>query len=132
MSQTAAPPPAVAIVSEDVTPAELHLGKALALIHRVLPRLDELERATDIDSALRAAAAQIEAARAAHAHQVASAQQALAIDGEVVALIAAAVAAVLGRPHRVLGVEKVPPAVTWVNAWAIEGRFQHYSSHKVR
>jgi hypothetical protein len=55
-----------------------------------------------------------------------------ALEGETLALIAAAVAVVLGRPHRVLNVQKSVPTVTWVNAWAIEGRFQHYSSHKVR
>lgn len=126
MSQTASP--AVVTVSEDVSVAELHLGKALALIHRVLPRLDEPERSDDVDSALRAAAAQVEAARAAHQQQI----RASSPDGEIVALIAAAVAAVLNRPHRLIGVEKVAPVVSWVNAWAIEGRFQHYSSHKVR
>jgi hypothetical protein len=46
-----------------------------------------------------------------------------AIEPEVIGLIAAAVAAVLGRPHRVLDVQKIGASVAWVNAWAIEGRF---------
>lgn len=111
--------------------AELHLGRVLTAIHRVLPRLEDLDRADDVQSALIAAAAQLEAARAAHGRWMERVRPAAA-ESETLALIAAAVAVVLGRPHRVLDVKKAAPAVTWVNAWAIEGRFQHYSSHKVR
>jgi hypothetical protein len=53
-------------------------------------------------------------------------------DAELVSIIAAAVACVLDRPHRVLDIRKVTGPGAWVNPWAIEGRFQHYSSHKVR
>ncbi len=53
-------------------------------------------------------------------------------DAELVSIIAAAVACVLDRPHRVLDIKKVASSGAWVNPWAIEGRFQHYSSHKVR
>jgi hypothetical protein len=112
-------------------PAELHLGRALALIHRVLPRLDEPERAETAEQSLVQVIAEVQAALAAHRSAV-ELRRAGGVEGEVLALIAAAVAVVLGRPHRVLEVRKASLPVSWVNAWAIEGRFQHYSSHKVR
>jgi hypothetical protein len=114
-----------------LSPAETHLGQALALIHRALPRLDESGRCGDVQTALRHAAAAIESARAAH-EQAMGASGAGAVNGELLAIISAAVAAVLDRPYRVLEVQRRTPVVTWVNAWAIEGRFKHYSSHKVR
>jgi len=121
-----------AIPAPGESPAgETELGRALALIHRVLPRLDDTDRTDGVQQALRQAAALVEAARVAH-QSWAAARKSGDLDGETLALIAAAVSAVLGRPHRVLGVEKTPVTVAWVNAWAIEGRFQHYSSHKVR
>lgn len=132
MSTPAAlPAAAAAAAAAEPQEAEMHLGRALAAIHRVLPRLDEPDRADDVQAALAAAAAQVEAARAAHERFVARVRPA-APDAEIMAVIAAAVAVVVGRPHRVLDVRKAAPAVTWINAWAIEGRFQHYSSHKVR
>lgn len=127
----AAPPPAPPSAPDAPPPAELHLGRALALIHRVLPRLDEPEKADVVETALRQATVELGAALAAHQSAVA-ARQSDAVGGELFALIAAAVAAVLDRPHRVLGVRKASQPVVWVNAWAMEGRFQHYSSHKVR
>ncbi len=116
---------------DDPPAAELHLGRALALIHRALPRLEELDRADAVQATLRQAVAQLESACAAHGKSMEALRPAAA-EGEMMAIIAAAVAVVLGRPHRVLDVQKAVPLVTWVNAWAIEGRFQHYSSHKVR
>jgi len=121
----AAPPP------EELPAGEAQLGRALALIHRVLPRLDDLDRADAVQEALRQASAQLEAARAAHDRWNLALRPA-AVDGEILALIAAAVSVVLGRTSRVLDVQKAPVSVTWVNAWAMEGRSQHYSSHKVR
>lgn len=115
----------------ELSASETALGRALAMIHRVLPRLDEVERAADVQTALRAAAEQVEAARVAHAKWTESVRP-VAPEAEIMAIIAAAVAVTLGRPHRVLDVKKAAPSVTWVNAWAMEGRFQHYSSHKVR
>jgi hypothetical protein len=47
------------------------------------------------------------------------------IEPEVLALIAAAVAAILGQTTDV-DVQKIRASVAWVNAWAIEGLFQHY------
>jgi hypothetical protein len=121
-----------AIPAPGESPAgEAELGRALALIHRVLPRLDDSERADGVQEALRQAAAFVEAARSAH-QSWAAARRSADLDGETLALIAAAVSAVLGRPHRVVGIQKTPATVAWVNAWAMEGRFQHYSSHKVR
>ncbi len=116
---------------DPLSAAEAHLGRALALLHRAIPRLDDVDRADAVQSTLDFALQEITAARAAHHKTVVSLRPA-AVDGEVLALIAAAVAVVVGRPHRLLGVQKVAPTVTWVNAWAMEGRFQHYSSHKVR
>lgn len=124
-------PATVAIPAEDLPAGESQLGRALALIHRVLPRLDDLERADAVQEALRQASVQIEAARGAH-ERWRAAHQPAAVDAETLALIAAAVSVVVGRPHRMLDVQKAGVAVAWVNAWAIEGRFQHYSSHKVR
>lgn len=116
---------------DEVQVAESRLGQVLALIHRALARLDEPERAEAVQGALSRAVGELEAARAAHARAM-TALGAGPVEPEIVALIAAAVATVLNRPHRILGVQPTAPAVAWVNAWAIEGRFQHYSSHRVR
>lgn len=124
-------PPPAAETDDVISPVELHLGKALALIHRVLPRVEEPAFADAVQSALRQAAAQVTAARALHERTMAALRPA-AVEGEILALIAAAVAVVVGRPHRVVDVRPADLPVSWVNAWAIEGRFQHYSSHKVR
>jgi hypothetical protein len=122
---SAAPPP------EELPAGEAQLGRTLALIHRVLPRLDDLDRADAVQEALRQASSQLEAARAAHERWL-IARRPAAVDSETLALIAAAVSVVLGRAHRVLEVQKASVSVAWVNAWAMEGRFAHYSSHKVR
>ncbi|MGO8702074.1 MAG: hypothetical protein ACLQVY_30700 [Limisphaerales bacterium] len=50
---------------------------------------------------------------------------------EIVAVIAAAIAVVLGRPHRVLSVQQ-GPAQPAVNVWAMEGRVEQFMSHRVR
>jgi hypothetical protein len=128
-SPTQTPAPAK---PDPVGATETHLGRALALIHKVLPGLDDLDRASAVQSAMEQAAAEIAAARSAHEAAIAARRPA-PVEGELLALIAAAVAVVVGRPHRVLDVRSsTPPAVMWVNAWTMEGRFQHYSSHKVR
>ncbi len=116
---------------DGVDPVDAHLGRALTLIHRILPRLDEPGRADAVQTALRQVVAAVTAAALEHDRLVAARRPA-PIEGEVVALIAAAVAVVLGQPHRLVEVHRAAPTVAWVNAWAIEGRFQHYSSHKVR
>lgn len=121
------PNPPTAPPSDPSIAIEAHLGRALTLIHKILPVMDAPDRTDTVQRALQRAADELAAARAAHAEL-----HRMVTESEVVALISAAVAVVLGRPHRVLDVRKTAPAVTWVNAWAIEGRFQHYSSHKVR
>ena len=45
---------------------ESRLGQVLALIHRVLPRVDEPARSGEVQGALRKASALLEAARQAH------------------------------------------------------------------
>lgn len=50
----------------------------------------------------------------------------------IAAVIAAAVAVSLERPHRLLDIHQTGHPVGMSSAWAIEGRFQHFSSHKVR
>ncbi|MHB1308511.1 MAG: OadG family transporter subunit [Limisphaerales bacterium] len=50
----------------------------------------------------------------------------------IVAAISAAVAIVLDQPHRVLSIRPAATSSEWLGAWAIEGRFQHFRSHKVR
>lgn len=144
--------------SQTSQPAEAHLGQALAILQRVLPRLEESPRRDEIQSALqqtvaviqkvlpnlddstklddvkaalRKAAAHIESAHAALDQAPAALSNGLT-NGELLAVISAAIAMVLHRPYRIVDVHRVPPVVTWVNAWAIEGRFAHYSSHRIR
>jgi len=125
--------------SDDLTPAESNLGKALALIHRVLPRLDDPARKVEVQSALGKAVSLLEAARSAHAGGVASLppigsqQVATAVAPEIAAVIAAAVSVVLDRPYRLVSVQQVTvPVVPHLNVWAVEGRTQIFMSHKVR
>jgi hypothetical protein len=121
--------------SEGLTASEASLGKALALIHRVLPLLQLPERAVEVQRALRHTALLIEAARQSHAGergmQVASAPADL-VEGEIVAVIAAAIAAMFDSPHRVISVVPVETSVPHLNVWAFEGRTQLFVSHKVR
>jgi hypothetical protein len=51
---------------------------------------------------------------------------------EIVAIIAAAIAVVLDRPHRVVSVQQAGGQTPEVNVWAMEGRMQQFMSHKVR
>ncbi len=131
MSAPAVPPPSTDAVLD---PCTVHLGHALALIHRALPRLDDAG-AGSLDLVARALGQVILEVQSAQTlvRQRADAQRPVPVEPEVLALIAAAVSVVLqGAAHRVLDIRGTAPTVTWVNAWAIEGRFQHYSSHKVR
>ncbi len=133
MSHPQTSPPAE--TSEGLTPGESNLGKALALIHRVLPLLRQPERAGDVQKALRNTAALIEAARQAHAGEPALAPasaRAEPVEAERVAVIAAAIAVMLDRPHRLVSVVPVEIFVPHLNVWAFEGRSQLFVSHKVR
>jgi hypothetical protein len=51
---------------------------------------------------------------------------------EIAAVIAAAVAMVLGRPHRVVSVQNIGVAEARFNVWAHEGRQRIFDSHKFR
>jgi hypothetical protein len=119
--------------SEGLSAGESSLGKALALIHRVLPLLEQPDRALEVQKALRNTAALIEAARQAHAGErgLKPAPGEL-VEAEMVAVIAAAVAAMLDRPHRLISVVPVDISVPHLNVWAFEGRSQLFVSHKVR
>jgi hypothetical protein len=116
--------------------AELSLGKVLALIQRVLPRLDEQGRAAEVQSALEKAGAFLETARKAHAQSTGEPVFNLihgTVPAETVAAIAAAISTVLASPYRMLNVQKVPvPSPSHANTWAVEGRTQIFMSHKVR
>jgi hypothetical protein len=127
------PPP------DDLSPVESNLGKVLALIHRVLPRLDDPARRAEVQSALSKAGSLLEAARAAHGGggtslpPIGTQQVATAVASEIAAVIAAAVSAVLDRPYRLVSVQQVTvPVAPHLNVWAVEGRTQIFMSHKVR
>lgn len=124
---------------DDLTPAETNLGKALALIHKVLPRLDDPARRTNVQSALSKAVALLEAVRTANAGGTAAAvpfgaqNVTTTVAPEIAAVIAAAVSIVLDRPYRLVSVQQVSvPVVPHLNVWAMEGRTQIFMSHKVR
>ncbi len=117
--------------------AEANLGQALALIHRVLPRLDEPARGPEVQTALQKAAACVELARQVHQRALALGKVAAGavhtgLDSELVAVISAAIAAVLDRPYRLVSVQPVVAPVPHLNVWALEGRTQIFHSHKIR
>jgi len=117
--------------AEDLSATETHLANALVLIQRVLPRLDEPGRAAEVQAALRKAAARLELARETH-RQAMAAHKSGTVENVIVAIISAAIAAVLDRPHRLLSVQPSPAAVPYLNVWALEGRTQIFQSHKIR
>jgi hypothetical protein len=51
---------------------------------------------------------------------------------EILAVIAAAIAVVLGQRHRVVSVQQAAAQTPEVNVWAIEGRMEQFMSHKIR
>ena len=54
------------------------------------------------------------------------------VDFQTVAVIAAAIAAVLDKPHRVLSVKRVVVPAPHMNVWAFEGRVELSMSHRLR
>jgi len=123
--------------ADALSEAEAHLGRALATIHRVLPRLDEPGRATEVQAALQQAAHSIELARQTHRRSMGDANVASSVhtglEPELVAVISAAIAAVLDRPYRLVSVQPfTAPPVPHLNVWALEGRTQIFQSHKIR
>lgn len=117
---------------------ESSLGHVLALIHRVLPRLDESARAADVQASLRKAMGLLDSAREAHAryrmpggtdgeHRVAT-----GVDSEIAAVIAAAVSVLINRPYRLVSVQPIQTAAPALSVWALEGRTQIFQSHRIR
>jgi type II secretory pathway pseudopilin PulG len=130
--------PAAAKAADPLQEAESSIGHALAVIHRLLPRLDDAARVKEVQAAFQKAAACLETARAAHQKAVETRTIALSgagaggLAGETVAAISAAIAVVLGTSFRLLSVQKVPAPVPHLNVWALEGRTQIFQSHKIR
>jgi hypothetical protein len=54
------------------------------------------------------------------------------VDLEIVAVIAAAIAAVMDKPHKVISVHPVAMPVPHMNVWAFEGRIELTMSHRIR
>jgi hypothetical protein len=129
-------------LSEELTPAEANIGKALVLIHRLLPQISDPARKAQALKALGKAISLLETARqslpgepalsapsaALGAHNVAT-----TVAPEIAAVIAAAVSVVIELPCRLVSVRQVTvPVVPHLNVWAVEGRTQIFMSHKVR
>lgn len=120
---------------DNLSVVESHLGQALALIHRVLPHVDEPDHAMRVQSALHRAVGLIEAAQKDHALRIGvpvGSHAAVLVEPEIVAVIAAAIAVLLGQPHKVLAVQPLTVPPPHVNVWAFEGRTQIFMSHRVR
>ena len=123
---------------DGLSAAESRLGQVLALIHRVLGRLDEPSRTAEVQAALRQAGTLLESARQAHAQEpgpssAASGHRvATAVGPEIAAVIAAAVSVLFNRPYRLVSVQQVTTPVPYLNVWALEGRTQIFQSHKIR
>jgi hypothetical protein len=128
-----------ALANDGLSPVESRLGQVLALIHRILPRLDELNRSAEVQAALRQAGNLLESARQAHAQTglpsstpAASQRVETAVEPEIAAVIAAAVAVLFNRPYRLVSVQQVATPVPHLNVWALEGRTQIFQSHRIR
>jgi hypothetical protein len=123
----------------DSSSAEMQVGHALAIIHRILPRLDDAARASEVQTGFQNAIVALKNACTAHGNLfTASAQPPRpageAVAADIAAVIAAAVAVVLDSPFRVVAIQKitVPEVISHLNVWAFEGRTQIFTSHKVR
>ncbi len=130
-----ATPPGEGQAGDGLSAAELNLGKTLALIHHVLPHIDEPGHAVRVQGSLRRAVAFLEAAREAHALEtgvVVDSGAHVSVESETVAVIAAAIAVLLGRPYRLVAVNPLAVPAPHLNVWALEGRTQIFMSHKVR
>jgi hypothetical protein len=122
---------------EELFDLESSLGQALVLIHRFLPRTDDPARGEEVQSGLKQAVACLDAARVAHQKFLESRRPIVVggqvrVEAEVVAVIAAAVASVLGQPYRLVAVQPVPQPAPHLNVWALEGRTQIFLSHRIR
>ena len=54
------------------------------------------------------------------------------VEPAIVAVIAAAIAVVLDKPHRVVSVKRVALPPPHLNVWAFEGRVELSMSHRLR
>jgi hypothetical protein len=54
------------------------------------------------------------------------------VDLQIVAVIAAALAVVFDRPHRIVAVQPVVVPMPQLNVWAFEGRIELTTSHRIR
>ena len=123
---------------DDWADVDSSLGQTFVLLNRLLSRLDDTDRASEVQAGFRRAAACLETARQAHQRVIDSRQVVMTVaaqarvDSEIVAVIAAAVAAVLDCPYRILSVQPLPAPAPHLNVWALEGRTQIYQSHKIR
>jgi len=127
-----------AVPDDEWSEVDTSLGQALVLLNRLATRLDDTDRAAEIQAGFGRATSCLEAARAAHQRVVDSRKVAMNIaaqarvDSEIVAIIAGAIAAVLDRPYRILSVQPLPAPAPHLSVWALEGRTQIFQSHKIR
>lgn len=134
--------PSPAGAAEAASAAESNLGQVLALIHRILPRLDEPARRAEVQAALRKAANLVEAARqalepagaagVAPTSGAGTQKVATQVPSEIAAVIAAAVSMLIKQPYRLVSVQQVVTPVPHLNVWALEGRTQIFQSHRIR
>jgi hypothetical protein len=122
----------------DLLESEVQLGKALALIHRVLPRLSEAGWDSFVQDSLKGAIAQVEAARQSHQNEAASRKPTAASTGparpqsipaEILAVAAAAAHALFDKPFRIVSVQETDESAL---QWSAEGRRLIFSSHRIR
>ena len=131
-------------VEDDLLEAETHLGKALALIHRALPRLAESGWEAVVQNSLKGALAHIEAARESHESEAARRPATPAsgkvgiphynatIPPEILAVAAAAAHALFDQPHRIVSIHETHETGESALQWSAEGRRLIFSSHRIR
>lgn len=122
--------------TQNLEEVERNLGGVLALIHKVLPRLDEPARAGEVQTSLSRAASLLDSVRVALGGSAKAPADpravATTVEPEIAATIAAAVSVLFSSPYRLVSVQKVVLPVPHVNVWALEGRSEIFQSHRVR
>lgn len=126
-----------AAAGDPMSDVESCLGQAMVLIHRFLPRLDDPARGADVQAGFQQILDCIESARTAHGEFIQSRRPIVVsgqsrVEAEVVAVIAGAIAAILGQPYRLVAVQPLPQPAPHLNVWAVEGRTQIFQSHRIR
>jgi hypothetical protein len=135
---------------DDLLEAEVHLGKALALIHRALPRLAERGWEAVVQNSLKGAVSHLEAARQSHEKEAARRQSGSdgnssgassrnnvptynqVISPVVLAVAAAAAHALFDQPHRIVSIHETAETGESALQWSAEGRRLIFSSHRIR